>query len=320
MISAVIDGNYLLHRCMRAGDLGTLRNRYGKPTGGIYGFLKSLQSVLSDNSVERCYTVFDGGVSTRRREIFPGYKGRKWRELDDPFYEERDETDKQFDRDFRVQQAYLKRILRKLGVRVIQLEGWEGDDLIYRISTLHAPEGIVYIVSDDKDFFQVPTDYTEVSIQLIRPIAGQHITEATFDLVVGYPQEEFFLRKAVNGDGSDKIPGVDGVGSGTLNKIFNEGAPVCPYPFEDFFSFCADHRSKRVQRISDQRNVVIRNVELVDLEMELYSDKIAQEVQEKSEIVDAVDINEVKSFLTDMDMFTIVKILHWWVLPFQRLR
>lgn len=321
MIAATIDGNYMLHRCMRAGDLGTLTNRNGVPTGGTYGFLKSLQSVISANSVNNCTVVFDAGISVRRRSIYPGYKGARWRDdPSDPFYEEPTQDRLDFYSDFDSQQDDLISILANLGVRVVKLDGWEGDDVAFRVATLHTDASLSYIVSDDKDFLQVPCDYSDRSVQVIRPIAGQIVNEGNFLDTIGYPQEEFFIRKSVEGDSSDKIPGVEGVGSGTLTKIFNEGAPVGHYPYEEFIIWCSDHKSKRVRAIADQMDILVRNVELIDLTMEEYPDSIAKHVDSlvKSDI--NVDIAGVDSVLTELDMFSITKNLHWWITPFQRLR
>lgn len=317
MATTIVDGNYMLHRCCHA--IGELENRHGKPTEGVHGFLQCIQSVIANNQTDRCTVVFDAGVSKRRREIYPRYKGSRWRDRDDPLWEELDEEKQRFDDRFKMQLTYLSYILRRLGVRVIRIPGWEGDDLVYRIATLHS-SGLVYVVSDDRDFYQIPATYSDSSIHLIRPMAGQIVTEENFEDLIGYPQIEFFIRKSVEGDSSDKIRGVENVGAGTLNKIFNEGAPVDAYPFEQFILYCMDHKSKRVRGIADQMDILIRNTELIDLEREPYPEEVAQRVHTELGSPVGVDLKMVRHFLAEMDLLVIEKKLHWWIVPFQRLR
>lgn len=323
MLAAIIDGNYLLHRCMRVGAVAALTNRHGKPTGGFFASLRSIQAELSSNRVDTAYIVFDSGISKRRRKLFPGYKGSRYRDTGDPFYQEPDAEHVEYLRKFRLQRAMLQYVLPKLGLRVVRLKDgpsgrWEADDLIFAL-TYVIPSNRILIISDDKDMYQLVLKTAEGYIHNLRPIAQKLITEENFEYQVGYPQIQDLMRKAILGDTSDGIPNVEQVGPKTVDEIFSNGAPVEPYPFEDFFLWCAEHRSKKVRRIADNMDIVLRNYELVDL---LWEDT-KPAIPELRAIVHEhvhVDLVTVKRFFTELDLFSILKDLHTWIIPFQRLK
>jgi 5'-3' exonuclease len=330
MITAIFDGNYLLHRCMRAGDLGKLHNRYGKPTGGVMGFLKSTQKTLRTYSITRCITVFDGGISSRRRFLYPEYKGAKYREPDDPLFLENDDPERAlYHEEFAQQRRYLQLLLKLLGIYVVRLRDWEADDLCYRIAKYYNRQpGVVYLVSDDQDYFQAVYDWSTRhsdgaidcgSLRLYRPIADELITEHNFSAIVGHRIEQHLLYRAIVGDGSDKIKGVAGVGGGWMRKIFEEYKGSTVYPFEDFFLFCMEHRTRTVRKISEQLDVVLRNYELMNLDLEPYPIEVEQQVTSILTEDLGVDLGEVRKFLVQLELSSILSQYAQWVIPFQRL-
>jgi len=326
MITAIFDGNYLLHRCMRAGDLAKLHNRHGKPTGGVMGFLKSTQKTLRDYSITRCVTVFDGGISSRRRALYPGYKGAKYRSPDDPMFQENEDPERAlYHEEFEQQRRYLQLLLKLLGIYVIRFHDWEADDLCYRIAEHYNKDmGIVYLVSDDQDFFQVvhewrPPSEQRGSLRVYRPIADELITESNFAAITGHTHAQHLLYRAIVGDGSDKIRGVEGVGGGWMRKIFVEYKGDTTHPFEDFFLFCMEHRTKTVRKISEQLDIVLRNYELMNLELEPYSAEIEKQVLDLLSVSLEVKLGEVRRFFVQLELASIVDQLAQWVIPFQRL-
>lgn len=321
MKTVIIDGNALLHRCMRVGTVATLTNRYGKSTGGFFASLRVIHGVLVDHKIDEAYVVFDSGISERRRELLPEYKGPRYRNREDPFYEEPDTERALYLGKFRVQRAMLEYILPRLGVRVVRLKephGWEADDLIYVLTQLLASCNIL-VVSDDKDMLQLVSNANNRHVELYRPVAKQYISQDTFLDVVGYDQNETLLRKAILGDPSDNIPKVRGCGDKGVNTMFMEGAPVSSYPFDDFFVWCIDHHLKKVRSISDNMDIVLRNYELMDLTLEDMSASI-EPLNAITRRPVEVDLITVKRFFTELDLHSLVRELHAWAIAFQRLR
>jgi len=321
MISAIVDGNYLLHRCMRVGSVAALENRFGKPTGGFFAALRSIHGAFNDYKIDSAYVVFDSGISKRRRVLLPEYKGPRYRDRLDPLFEEPDEEHALYLKKFRLQRAMLQYILPKLGVRTIRLKephGWEADDLIYALIQCIETSPVI-VMSDDKDMLQLLSPSNGKNVHLVRPIAKQYLTEDTFEEVFRYPLEQDLLRKAILGDASDNIPKVPGCGKKGVDSIFLEGAPVCEYPFEEFLMWCMDHKLKKVRAIADNLDIVLRNYELMDLSRE----DVTQARPALEDIIRSpvsVDLSTVKRFLSELDLHSIVRELHTWSVAFQRLR
>jgi len=321
MSVAIVDGNYLLHRCMRVGSVADLTTKTGKPTGGFFASLRFIHGAISDSNASSVYVVFDSGISKRRRALLPQYKGSRYRDESDPLYEPPDEEHALYLKKFRLQRAMLQYILPRLAVRTVRLKephGWEADDLIYSLTKL-VPSKNVIVVSDDKDMLQLVSHTEDRCVQVSRPIAKQFVTQENFEDWFEYPHDQELLRKAILGDSSDNIPKVPGCGKKGVDAIFDEGAPVDSYPFGDFICWCMDHRLKKVRSIADNLDVVIRNYELMCFGFE---DMSLAEAQLKDIISAPVDVDliEVKSFLSKLELASIVNELHTWAAAFQRLR
>lgn len=316
MLTAIFDGNYLLHRCMRVGALAELENRHGKPTGGFFASLKSIQGYLSTNQADNCYIVFDAGISRRRRIIYPGYKGARYRNDDDPLFESMDEDTSTYLNKFRLQRALLQHALAKLGLRVLRVKGFEADDIIGAVAhyvTRYAEKGNykkVHIVSDDKDMIQLAHEEPGVAINIVRPIAKQIIRECP---------DGFLLKKALMGDKSDDIPGIPGVGKTTIERMFEEGAPIVPIrDVSELFIWCMDHKSKRVRKIADHIDVVLRNYELIALHLEDVSEAMPA-IEAAASLKPVIDVMALRHLFTELDLYSIIKDFHVWIVPFQRL-
>jgi 5'-3' exonuclease len=285
----------------------------------VYGSLQAIQGVLSSTRAKKCFVTFDAGVSKRRREMLPEYRGPRHREPNDPHYQEKDPEKVKYDKKFDYQRSLLLLAFRKLGIRSLRIGGWEADDLIYAITNAlgeSTDKGLpINIITNDRDLLQLINSHTIVT----RPTSGQIVTEENFEEEVGYPQDQFLIRRAIIGEGgSDNIPGIPGVAGKTAALAFEDGAPVCPWPFEDLFNFCSDHKSARVRKISDNIDILMRNHRIIDLTEEDHG-PIKEGVSKLIRSPVGVDLIGVKKLLTELDMFSITKDLHIWIAPFHRL-
>jgi len=322
MTVMIVDGNNMLHRTMRVPALEELENRYGKPTGGVFGFLRSLQALLSVNQIKRCYVVFDGGISQRRRALLPEYKGPRYRDESDPFYEEPDEDRLSYFLSFKRQRQLLKFILERLAVHFIRIPGYEADDVIGHLSISFRDRHNVLIVSDDSDFLQLLHGSVLNGLhrtRLYRPLKEYIVGLDNFEQQMGYPSEQFMVRKSLYGDpGSDKIPGIPGVGKVTIEKVLSDIEDY-EYPFDTLFNYCSDSTNKRIRKIADNIDIVYRNHEIIDLTEEEIGEDACDEITASILARPEVDLIKTKHLLSELDLFSIVDDLHHWVIPFQRL-
>ena len=180
-------------------------NSKGMDTSAIMGFMNSLFDVIRREKPDHLAVAFDKGGSVERTELFEDYKAN------------RDETPDAI----RVAIPYIQDILKALKIPVVELEGYEADDLIGTLAKQAEKEGFkTFMVTPDKDFGQLVSD----NIFMYRPARMGNGIE-----IWGIPeiQKRFGVERpeqvidylGMMGDASDNIPGIPGVGDKTAQKF-----------------------------------------------------------------------------------------------------
>lgn len=201
----LIDGNGLVHRAYHA--LPEFRSRAGQPTGAVYGFISTLNKVIIDYKPTHVITCFDTPAPTFRDSLFINYRTQ------------RPETHQ----DLKDQFPLVKEFLDSAGVVHVEKEGLEADDLIGILATRASKQGfLVYILTGDKDIFQLVSDNTFV----ITPQIGfgkekKYDREAVIQKF-GIPPEHVADLKALMGDPSDNYKGIAGIGPKTASQLINQ--------------------------------------------------------------------------------------------------
>jgi 5'-3' exonuclease len=237
----------------------------GRHIGGMVGFLKSLALAIRTFKPTRCIVVFDGkGGSQRRRKIYPDYKANRKPpvRLNRAYDLTTDEQEKE---NMKFQLVSLIEMLECLPVTILALDNVEADDVIAQLSQLVTQEGghsIIY--SMDKDFLQLVSD----TVKVYTPVKKK-----TFDVNViledyGIHPKHFYFYRALDGDSSDNIPGIKGVGKATLQKYIPEIVdPTVDITYEFIKNKYADTKKipKVISSILDNRDTVERNIQLMNL-------------------------------------------------------
>ena len=200
----LIDGNSLINRAFYAMPVLTTKN--GEFTNAVYGFMNMFFKMLSDVKPTYVAVAFDLKAPTFRHKIFADYKG----------------TRKPMPQELRPQIPLLKEVLTLMGVTCIEKEGSEADDIIGTIAKHTNIQTI--IITGDKDSFQLVDDETEVHFTK-RGITDTEIYNAqNFMEKTGIIPKQIIDLKALMGDSSDNIPGIEGVGEKTaLNLLQTYG-------------------------------------------------------------------------------------------------
>lgn len=206
----LIDGNSIMNRAFY-GIMGskTLTSKDGKYTNAIYGFLAILFKLLEEEKPEYIAVTFDLKAPTARHKLYDGYKA----------------TRKGMPQELAEQMPIIKDILRAMNIDIIEKEGYEGDDVIGTLSRFGEKKGLeVVILSGDRDTFQLATD--KVRINIPRTKAGKTETEI-FDRekvkeVYGIEPKQLIEVKGLQGDTSDNIPGVPGIGEKTALSLIQK--------------------------------------------------------------------------------------------------
>ena len=203
---AVIDGNSLIHRAFHALP-PTMTAPDGRPTNAAFGFISMLAKMMADLRPDGVVVAFDLGKPAFRTEALAQYKIHRpptAQELRDQF-------------------PMVKELLGALDVPIVELSGWEGDDILGTLARRGEAAGIrMLLVTGDRDAFQLVTD----DVKVVTTKKG--ITD-----IVIYGPDEVFERYGVTpaqvpdylglkGDTSDNIPGVPGVGEKTATKLLQQ--------------------------------------------------------------------------------------------------
>ncbi|MBX6377848.1 MAG: DNA polymerase I, partial [Clostridia bacterium] len=199
---ALVDGHSLVHRAFFA--LPPLSTAGGQPTHAVYGFLTMLFKLLETESPDAVAVAFDRSVPTFRHTAFTGYKAQRPEMADD----------------LRSQIPLLRRALEVLRVPVVELDGFEADDVIGTLTRRALAVGWeVVIVTGDRDALQLVQPGVRVLLTRRGVSELQAFDEAAVRATFGVSPRQLVDLKALMGDASDNIPGVPGVGEKTARRL-----------------------------------------------------------------------------------------------------
>ena len=190
------------------GILGSkmLTTKDGKYTNAVYGFLAILFKLLEDVNPDYMVVTFDLKAPTERHKRYEGYKANR----------------KGMPEELAEQMPMIKDVLRAMNIDIVEKEGYEGDDILGTLSRYGEKQGLeVTILSGDRDTFQLATD--KVTIRIPRTKGGKTETEEfNREKVIetyGIEPKQLIEVKGLQGDSSDNIPGVPGIGEKTALSL-----------------------------------------------------------------------------------------------------
>ena len=189
-----------------------MRNRAGMNTSVVFGFVKFLRDMLKREHPDLLGVAFDPPGGSFRREIFPEYKAN------------RTETPE----DILLSVPYVKRVLEAMRIPILEVQGYEADDVIGTLSRKGAEAGYdVYMVTPDKDYGQLVRNHCRIYKQ--RGSEGSIEIVGRDEIREKYGIDDPQLVRdilALWGDASDNIPGVPGIGEKGACKLVREWGPV----------------------------------------------------------------------------------------------
>ena len=203
----LLDAYALIYRSYYAFIKNPRINSKGLNTSAIMGFLNTLNEVLTKEQPTHIGVAFDPHGPTFRSEAFPEYKAQ------------REETPE----DIRKAVPIIKDLLRAYRIPILQVDGFEADDVIGTLATKAGADGIeTYMLTPDKDYGQLVSDL----VKIYRPrhgggyeVMGPKEVMAKYE--IPSPMAVIDLL-ALMGDSADNFPGCPGVGEKTAVKLINE--------------------------------------------------------------------------------------------------
>ena len=257
----LIDGNSILNRAFY-GIMGNkmLTTPDGKYTNAVYGFLAILFKVLEDIEPEYLMVTFDLKAPTARHKLYDGYKA----------------TRKGMPNELAEQMPILKDILKSMNIKVIEKEGYEADDVLGTIAKRAEKKSFdVTIVSGDRDTFQLTS--SRVKVRIPHTKVGKTETEI-FDREAvlkkyGVTPKQLIEVKGLQGDTSDNIPGVPGIGEKTALELVKKYKTIDGI-YEAIEKGEDDLKPKARERLLENKELAIlsRTLGTINLEVPIEED------------------------------------------------
>ena len=201
----LIDGNSLLNRAFYA--MSPFSTRDGLPTNGIFGFVKLLFKILTDEKPRYLAVAFDVHAPTFRHKMYDGYKA----------------TRKPMPEELVRQVPVLKDLLKTMGICTVELAGYEADDVIGTLTRKFSGVSVL-VYTGDRDAYQLVCENVDVCFTKRGVSDIDRLTQDNFYEKVGLTPAQIIEEKALMGDTSDNIPGVKGIGpKGALTLLQKYG-------------------------------------------------------------------------------------------------
>ena len=202
----LIDAYALIYRSYYAFIRAPRINSKGLNTSAVMGFCNTLNEVLNKEKPTHIGVAFDHG-KTFRHDAFPEYKAQ------------REETPE----DIKLSVPIIKDVLAAMNIPILQVDGFEADDVIGTLATKAGAEGVeTYMLTPDKDYGQL----VRSNVYMYKPRHGggyDIIGESEIEEKYGIPTPaEVIDLLALMGDSADNFPGCPGVGEKTAVKLINQ--------------------------------------------------------------------------------------------------
>lgn len=254
----LLDAFALIYRAHFAFSKNPRINSKGMNTSAVFGFVNSLLEILRKEKPTHLGVAFDTSAPTFRHVQFPEYKAH------------REETPE----DIRTATPIIKEILEALNIPILQMDGFEADDVIGTVAKVAARKGFeVFMMTPDKDYAQLVEDH----IYLYKPsYMGNGVD------VLGIPEvlAKFDIERVdqvidilgLEGDAADNIPGIPGVGKKTAIKFLKAYGTL-----EGLLANTADLKGKMKEKVEafGQQGILSKELATIKLDVPVAFDEEA---------------------------------------------
>ncbi len=273
----LLDAYALIFRAFYAMIRSPRVTSTGIDTSAVFGFVNTLQDLLKRERPTHIAVCFDPGGKTFRHEAYPEYKAN------------RSETPE----GIVVAVPYIKRILEAYRIPVVEVEGYEADDVIGTLSHQAEQQGfLTYMVTGDKDFGQLVTPMVKIYHPGKNEIQG--VEEVTAKYGLSDPCQVVDIL-ALMGDSADNIPGCPGVGPKTAEKLIQQYGSV-----ENLLSHTEELKGSVKQKVED-------NVEQIKFSKFLATiiTDVPVSLDEAALRREPVDMEALRSVFTELEFRTL---------------
>jgi DNA polymerase-1 len=274
----LVDGSSYLYRSFYA--VRGLQNRDGLPTNAIFGFVSMISRILKTKSPTHMAIAFDTPAPTFRHERYPEYKAHR-----DVIPE-----------DLVRQIPYIKRIVRLLGIPIVERDGVEADDVIGTLSkeAVDNWRADVVLVSSDKDFFQLLSDRVHMWDTMKDVVVTPEEVKNRF----GVEPPRVLEVMGLMGDSSDNIPGVPGIGEKTAVKLISDFGGM-----DELLDRWEDVKQNKIRNnLKEFRDQALLSKELMTIKTDVPLDLYPADLQ-----LGQVDREELKKLYAELDFQSLIE-------------
>ncbi len=272
-----------LNMYLRAYIVDPSLSRHGQPIGGLKGSLKILQKLVRMTKPDNVIIAWDGPDGSRKRKTMDkNYKqGRKPIRLNRAFHNLTDDEEIQ---NKVWQQSRLIEYLNEMPIIQTMIEQVEADDVISYVCNMpHYKDWQKIIVSNDRDFMQL----CEGQTVLWRPTKDELLNTKRIIEQTGVHPTNMALARAIIGDASDNLPGVKGVGFGTVSKRLGFLSEEETYTVDDIIEHCEkmleESKLKVFNNIVESKELIEHNYKM----MQLYAPQMS--IQSKTFVKESIE-------------------------------
>ena len=286
----VLDGNSILNRSYYG--IRVLSNKHGQTTNAIYGFLITMQKLLSEVRPDAVAVAFDLPVPTFRHKMYSDYKSNR----------------KKMPEELAQQIPILKELLTAMGYKLVSKEGYEADDILGTFASYCEKNGHKCIIATgDTDSLQLVSENVTVRIAKTKMGKSEAVlydinrVKNEFDIL---PQK-FVDIKALKGDKSDNIPGIPGIGEKTAHLIISKYGTL-----EELYETLENcNNLKNIDLKEKTISKLVQNKDLAFLSRKL--GEICRDVPIDTDIENyipkAMNVRKVKRIMTDLEFFSLME-------------
>ncbi len=280
----IIDGNSLVNQAYYATRYTNMMNKDGVPTNAVYGFANMMLKLRDDLEPMYMAVAFDMKGPTFRHLQFEDYKG----------------TRKGMPDDLAAQMPILKEMLDAMGIYRMELQGFEADDLIGTIAKSCSDQGVdTFVVTGDQDALQLVSEKTTVLIKGRKKEI--YYTPELVEADYGVSPDRIIDLKGLQGDTSDNIPGLPGVGPKTAVKLLADFGTV-----EELIERSDEISNKRIRGIvEDHKASALLSKKLATIVVDVPIDFNMEELK-----ITPPDIEKLIELITAYDFNSLIKRIH----------
>ncbi len=279
----LLDAYALIYRSYFAFIKNPRINSKGLNTSAIFGFTTTLEQILNKENPSHIGVAFDPKGGTFRNELYSEYKAN------------REETPE----DIRLSIPYIKQILEAFNIPILEVAGYEADDVIGTLSHKAEKEGFdVYMMTPDKDYAQLVTEkvfmFKPKRFSVENEVWG--IEEVCKKFNIKEPKQVIDIL-GLMGDSADNIPGAPGVGEKTAAKLIDQYGSI-----EGLLEHTHELKGKQKEKIEDNVNQIKLSKVLATIALDVPIDFKADEL-----IRDGINADKLKTLFDELEFRTIAQ-------------